>query len=264
MHRVDALRHAHAVLQLQGTQALVEHRELGLGEHETSPRMDGGHQLVLVMGRLVALELEQRLAHVLEAGLVCAGADVHTVDRDFRAGGHALDALLLTIHGSLDAIVIAFAQQIDAVVTGTAPDGVLGLRVNPHRFLGEVEAGLADVAEHAYCGTGTTFDLGVADLVGTLGEHHGGEQHAQHDGKNHEQDPAEHMPLEYDAQYDEHDNRCHEHATAQPRKRLILSLGVFEDLDDLADGALLLLLLFLCFICHRLPRLTVRLHTLGR
>ena len=35
MHRVDALRHAHAVLQLQGTQTLVEHRELGLGEHET-------------------------------------------------------------------------------------------------------------------------------------------------------------------------------------------------------------------------------------
>ena len=46
------------------------------------------------------------------------------------------------------------------------------------------------------------------------------------------------MPLEYDAQYDEHDNRCHEHATAQPRKRLILSLGVFEDLDDLADKRL--------------------------
>lgn len=49
------------------------------------------------------------------------------------------------------------------------------------------------------------------------------------------------MPLEYDAQYDEHDNRCHEHATAQPRKRLILSLGVFEDLT--------IWLMVPCFFC---------------
>ena len=64
------------------------------------------------------------------------------------------------------------------------------------------------------------------------------------------------------AKYHEHDDRRHEHASAQPRKSLVFGMGVLEDLNDLFDGALLLLWLF--FVCHRLPHLVMRLLTLER
>ena len=224
--------------------------------------MDGGHQLVLVVGRQVALAFEHGLTQVLQARLVLTLADVNTVDGNIGSGGHALDVLFLTIHGTLDTAVFAFAQQINTVVAGTAPDGILGLRINPHRFLREVEASLVDVAENADGGALTAFKLGVSNLVGTVGEHHGGEQQAKHDGQDHGRDPSDHRPLEYDAKHYEYDDRRHEHASAQPRKSLVFGMGVLEDLNDLFDGALLLLWLF--FVCHRLPHLVMRLLTLER
>ena len=175
MHRVDTLRNAHTILHLQSAQTLVENAQLSFGEYETALRMDGGHQLVLVVGRQVALAVEHGLTQVLQARLVLTLTDVDAVDGNIGSGGHALDVLFLTIHGTLDTAVFAFAQQINTVVAGTAPDGVLGLRINPHRFLREVEASLVDVAENADGGTLTAFKLGVSNLVGTVGEHHGGE-----------------------------------------------------------------------------------------
>ena len=224
--------------------------------------MDGCHQLVLVAGRLVALALEHGLAQILQARLILALADVDTVDGNIGTGGHTLDILLLTVHGTLDAIVIALAEQIDAVVTGAAPNGVFGLRINPHRLLRKVEASLVNVAEHADGSTLTSFKLGVSDFVGTVGEHHGGEQQAKHDGEDHGRDPSDHRPLEHDAKHHEHNDWRHEHAAAQPRKSLIFGVGVLEDLNDLLDGALLLLWLF--FVCHRFPHLVMRLLTLER
>ena len=38
---------------------------------------------------------------------------------------------------------------------------------------------------------------------GSIGEHHGGEQQADHDGKDHWGDPADNRPFEHDAKHDE-------------------------------------------------------------
>ena len=137
------------------------------------------------MRRLIGLALEHGLAQILQADLLRPLAYADSIDRDFGTGGHALDVVLLAIHGARHTAVIAFAKQVDAVIAGATPNGILGLRIDPHRLLREVETRFADVAKNADGGAGTPFELGIADLVGTIGEHHGGEQQADHDGKDH-------------------------------------------------------------------------------
>ena len=208
--------------------------------------------------RAVRLVADDVAAQLLQRHLTLAVADHHTVHGDLRAGGDALDGLLLAVHRAFDAIVIAFTEQVDAVVSGAAPNGVLGARIHPHRLLGEVEAGLVDVAQHADGRAGLAVELLVSDHVGAAGEHDGRQQHAEHDGDEHEEHPRQHRPTEYDAEDDEHDHGHEERAGDQRRKHLVFLVRVLEDRYDLFDRALLLglrLLGLLVLACHQLPRL---------
>ena len=123
------------------------------------------------------------------------------VHRNGGAGGDALDIVFLTIHRLHDATVFAFADQVDAVHRSAAPDGILGLRVDPHRFLREVKAGFLHVAQHA--------DGGTRLAVNQTDDDH-------------------------------HDYRQQESTGLKPRQGLVFLSRVLVDLDDLLDCALLL------------------------
>lgn len=83
-----------------------------------SRRVDLRQESVLVVRRAVRLAADDVATQLLQRHLTLAVADHHTVHGDLRAGGDALDGLLLAVHRALDAIVIAFTEQVDAVVSG--------------------------------------------------------------------------------------------------------------------------------------------------
>ena len=78
-----------------------------------------------------------------------------------------------------------------------------GTRVDPHRFLREIESGALHVAENADRGTGLAFHLLVPDIVGTAGEHDREQQQSNHHGENHQRDPRDPTPMEHDAADDD-------------------------------------------------------------
>ena len=180
-----------------------------------------------------------------------AGAHADAVDRDRRAGGDALDLALFAVHRAADTLLVALTEQVDAGIAGAAPDHILRLRIDPHRFLREGVAGLADIAQHADGGARLAFELRVADSVSAVGEHHGEEQGAQHDRGDHEQDPGDDRPVEYDAEHNRDDNRRDEGACGQPRQLLILFVGELEQRDDILHHVLALAAIALfSLVCH--------------
>ena len=175
MVRVHALGDGITLLGLQRAQTIVQRFHLGLGQQEATTRMNLGDQCVLVVRGLIALGLGHRATQLVQWHLLGAVAHGDAVHRNGGAGGDALDIVFLTIHRLHDATVFAFADQVDAVHRSAAPDGILGLRVDPHRFLREVKAGFLHVAQHADGGTRLAVNLLVADCIRAAGEHHGGQ-----------------------------------------------------------------------------------------
>ena len=202
--------------------------------------MNLGDQCVLVVRGLIALGLGHRATQLVQWHLLGAVAHGDAVHRNGGAGGDALDIVFLTIHRLHDATVFAFADQVDAVHRSAAPDGILGLRVDPHRFLREVKAGFLHVAQHADGGTRLAINLLVADCIRAAGEHHGGQQNAEHDGGDHGEDPGQPGPLDNQTDDDHHDYRQQESTGLKPRQGLVFLSRVLVDLDDLLDCALLL------------------------